>query len=428
VTGPQSTAWWFLNMKLKNKMVIGGFFLFALLCVWGWATNPMRHNVRYHSTGLNSHAYQPLPAVFSDYLRVVHAMIGIARHAANANDAPIVVAENTPIKLRPNGKKCKANPDGKYENGVLLIHGFTDSPYSFHTLGQYFLSKCFVVQSVLLPGHGTVPGDLLQVHYQDWINVVDYGVNTLSKQVNHVYLSGYSLGGLLAVNEALDHPEKISRLILFSPLFKMKFAYPALITPYYWLSQAIPRIQWVSQHEDLAEARYESYPVAPVYQMVKLMQKTEEKLTKSPISLPIFVLQSAEDQTIDAVKTWEFFGTNTNPLSRLRWFTATNSYPSKTDQRIAVINSDLSSRRILSLSHLAFALPESDPIYGIHGRYKDCLHYKEHSPQWLQCQSGQDTYLGETTPQNLKGRIIQRLSFNPFFDYMIQQLDAFIAS
>jgi esterase/lipase len=417
---------WLPDMKSKKTIAVG--VLLLLVVCYVWLSDPARHTPRYQATGLNSHVHQPLPADFSDYLRLIHAMVGMARTDANADDSPLVVAENTPAESLPSASACKANADGRYENGILLIHGFLDSPYSFRTLGNYFRSKCFVVKSILLPGHGTVPGDLLYVSYQDWVDIVDYGVNNLSKQVSHVYLLGYSLGGLLAVNEAVEHPEKISRMVLISPLFKMKFAYPQLIGPYDWLSRSIPRLQWVAQHADKAEARYESFPISPVYEMQKLMGRTQQKLTEKPINIPIFVMQSAEDQTIDAQKTWDFFATNNNALSRFLWFSATSSHPPTTDSRIAVMNSDLSKQRILSMSHLSFALPESDPIYGRNGRYKDCLYYTENSPVWQQCKAGKDTYFGEVTPENLKAHVIQRLTFNPFFNDMLKQLDAFVGS
>jgi esterase/lipase len=284
------------------------------------------------------------------------------------------------------------------------------------------------VNSVLLPGHGTVPGDLLHVNYQDWADVVDYGVNNLSQQVNHVYLLGYSLGSLLAVNEALDHPEKISRMILISPLFKMKFAYPWLFAPYNWLSQYIPRMRWVAKHSDAADTRYESFPISPVYEMQKLIQKTDKQLAEHPLNVPVFVMQSADDHTINPGSTWDFFATNHNSLSRLLWFSATSAHPPTNDERIVVINSHLASQRILSMSHLSFALPESDPIYGRNGRYKDCLFYAENSPDWQQCKAGKDTFFGEVTPENVKAHIIQRLTFNPFFNFMLKSLDAFLAS
>jgi esterase/lipase len=59
------------------------------------------------------------------------------------------------------------------------------------------------VDILLLPGHGTIPGDLLSVHYQDWIRASEFGISQLSKNAREIYLGGHSLGGAIAIYETL---------------------------------------------------------------------------------------------------------------------------------------------------------------------------------------------------------------------------------
>ena len=56
-------------------------------------------------------------------------------------------------------------PDGKPAGAVVLLHGLTDSPYSLRHIAQDYRRRGFVVVGIRLPGHGTVPGGLTRV---DW--------------------------------------------------------------------------------------------------------------------------------------------------------------------------------------------------------------------------------------------------------------------
>ncbi len=74
-------------------------------------------------------------------------------------------------------------------------------------LAEFFLENGFRVMAVLLPGHGTQPGDLLEVTWQEWAKTVAYGAYKLAEEVDEVYLAGYSTGATLSVYQSLrDKP------------------------------------------------------------------------------------------------------------------------------------------------------------------------------------------------------------------------------
>ena len=68
--------------------------------------------------------------------------------------------------------------------GMLLIHGLYDSPYIMRDLENYFRSRCFVTRSILLPGHGTRPGSLLKIKFEDWVDTVDFAIAALAREVD----------------------------------------------------------------------------------------------------------------------------------------------------------------------------------------------------------------------------------------------------
>lgn len=66
--------------------------------------------------------------------------------------------------------------DGPLRGGVLLIHGLSDSPYHMRALARIFAEQGFHVIALRLPGHGTIPGALTKVKWQDWYRAVKAGV------------------------------------------------------------------------------------------------------------------------------------------------------------------------------------------------------------------------------------------------------------
>jgi len=114
-------------------------------------------------------------------------------------------------------------PAGKPVGAALLIHGLSDSPYSLHAVGGLLARRGYRVLALRLPGHGTVPAALTQTHWEDWAAAVRLAAKHLRTQAPEgpFLVCGYSAGGALAANYALDDLEdnlpRPSGLILFSP-------------------------------------------------------------------------------------------------------------------------------------------------------------------------------------------------------------------
>jgi pimeloyl-ACP methyl ester carboxylesterase len=109
--------------------------------------------------------------------------------------------------------------------GALLLHGLTDSPYSLRRIGELLYAKGFYVLGLRLPGHGTIPGALTQVHWEDWVAASRIGARHVRERIGPTQpfiIAGYSNGGALSVRYALDALTEADlpvpdRLLLFSP-------------------------------------------------------------------------------------------------------------------------------------------------------------------------------------------------------------------
>lgn len=112
---------------------------------------------------------------------------------------------------------------GRAVAGVLLLHGMSDSPYSLLSVGGTLREQGAHVIGLRLPGHGTAPSGMLSFDWEDMAAAVRIAVAHLHEETGGapLYVLGYSNGGALAVNYALEAIEEDlpvpDGLVLFSP-------------------------------------------------------------------------------------------------------------------------------------------------------------------------------------------------------------------
>ncbi|MBE9475322.1 MAG: alpha/beta hydrolase [Chloroflexi bacterium] len=103
---------------------------------------------------------------------------------------------------------------------VVLIHGFAASNYDWVYLTPELINYGYQAIAPDLIGHGNSnkprdPGcytySFLYQHFVDWIA-------TLEKD-QEITLVGHSMGGLIALNYAIQNPEAVHRLVLIDPYY-----------------------------------------------------------------------------------------------------------------------------------------------------------------------------------------------------------------
>ena len=65
---------------------------------------------------------------------------------------------------------------------MVLIHGFTGSPFEMELLAAAFNAEGYGVEVPLLVGHGTTLSDLMEVQPQQWIDSLDALITRLSQR------------------------------------------------------------------------------------------------------------------------------------------------------------------------------------------------------------------------------------------------------
>ncbi len=190
--------------------------------------------------------------------------------------------------------------EGNNNKAVLLIHGWTSVPYEVRRLGKYLNENGYTVSAPMLRGHGTVPKNLEDVRWTDWLRDLEVEYKKLKDNFDKVYVGGTSIGSNLAIMLAKNNPD-ISGLILMATPHKIKlekltrwFAklhlkfkkynkkfYP----PTFGVATTITRI-----------ISYQTYPVASAletFDLVRISRKYLENITQ-----PCLILQSTHDHVV----------------------------------------------------------------------------------------------------------------------------------
>lgn len=103
--------------------------------------------------------------------------------------------------------------------GVLLIHGLTGTPNEMRIVGRGLNRAGFTVYAMQLAGHCGDEADLNQTSWQDWYKSVEEAALKLQEQVDHVFVAGLSMGALLSLKLAAEHPEFVKGVGVYGVTF-----------------------------------------------------------------------------------------------------------------------------------------------------------------------------------------------------------------
>ena len=192
--------------------------------------------------------------------------------------------------------------EGSNGKAVLLVHGWTSTPYELRRLGVYLNENGYTVSGILLSGHGTVPKDLESISWQTWIEDVKGEFEKLKSSHQKVFSVGTSIGGNITMMIAKENVELDGIVLMATPyrirkesivlffakilmLFKNKYRkkfYP----PTFGVSTTITRL-----------ISYQSYPVKSALETFELVK--EERTNLEKITQPCLLMQSTHDHVVE---------------------------------------------------------------------------------------------------------------------------------
>ncbi|MCL2891714.1 alpha/beta hydrolase [Brenneria tiliae] len=208
-------------------------------------------------------------------------------------------------------------PDGAPQGAVVLLHGLTDSPYSLRHIAQLYRQRGFVVVGIRLPAHGTVPGALTDIHWEDWLAATRLAMREAGRYLAQdsgkplpLHMVGFSNGGALALKyalDALDDPalSRPDRLILISPMIGVtSYARFAGLAGLPALFPAFAKSAWLGILPEFNPFKYNSFPVNGARQSWLLTHELQRQLTRKAQNQtlaglpPVLTFQSVMDFTV----------------------------------------------------------------------------------------------------------------------------------
>jgi len=374
------------------------FFGFALLTLIlsGCATNATKSNTLH----LSQEYYNYLQPTFTDYLAVTHDWLAENRDFIS-DDHQKELGMNMPFELKPTQQTDKA---------ILLVHGLSDSPFSFSDLANSLVKQGFYVQVLLLPGHGSKPDDMMLTGYQDWQNIVDHYAGLLKQEYGQVWLGGFSTGGNLVTIHALDQGD-IEGLLLFSPGFQS-------VTPKLEKFTPLLAAFWDGyKTEETNLTRYNSAPLNGAIAYSRSASILRQRLKEVQVKIPTLISISEADSIIDANAVKRLFKTRfNNPKNQLIW------YGKETAQSIQIkaLSMMLAEHKISTGSHMSPIFAPSNTYYGEEGEMRICENGFE-SEEIEACLQGEQVWFSAWGYHEV-GKVHARLTWNPYYSELEQDI------
>ncbi len=183
---------------------------------------------------------------------------------------------------------------------VMLIHGWTSTPYEMRVLGEQLNAEGIAVDAPLLSGHGSRPEDLECVTCEQWATDVQKAFQRLKKQYKKVYVGGMSMGGNLALHVAKNEPS-VSGLILMSTPYKMRFEKLGIVAAHLtkrfvsYKKKFYPRgIQ--AQPSITQLISYQRYPISSAFEAYATIKNSLDNIEL--ITQPVFLIQPEHDHLV----------------------------------------------------------------------------------------------------------------------------------
>ncbi|HEY4058068.1 MAG TPA: alpha/beta fold hydrolase [Kofleriaceae bacterium] len=210
--------------------------------------------------------------------------------------------------------------DGNEPLGVVLVHGFTATPFEVGYLGRKLADHGFSVSVPLLPGHGTTVEDLDETTWHQWAEAVAAAVERMAKR-RRVALVGSSLGGLLSLYTASQRPEVSCVASLAAPMWLDGVARVAarLTRPGALLDRVhrLPKLGGSDVRDPEMKRQNPSYRSIPTRALAQLMDFMEVVDAALPtIEQPVLVLHGVHDHTAP-VSCARYIATKTHARLRL---------------------------------------------------------------------------------------------------------------
>jgi carboxylesterase len=185
--------------------------------------------------------------------------------------------------------------------GCLLLHGFSAAPQEMFFLGEQLHAAGHTVSGVRLAGHGTSLEDFARATRQDWYASAVDGLMELRAHGTPLAVVGQSMGALLALQLAADHPDDVAAVALLAPAVRLSRRWLHWIRPLVRLVAGPQRFinksrSDIADPEARAQRRtYSRISLTAFSELLELQRAVRQVLPR--VRQPVMIVHSCDDHT-----------------------------------------------------------------------------------------------------------------------------------
>jgi carboxylesterase len=187
---------------------------------------------------------------------------------------------------------------GEGDVGVLVLHGYTASPYAVRPLAQLIANAGYAVELPRLPGHGTHWKDLAKTTWRDWAREAIGAFEVLRSRSRVQVVVGLSLGGALGLHLAATRDD-IAGVAVVNPSVWTGDPRVKLLPLLKLLVPSFPGIANDIALEGGDEHAYDRLPTRSSASLVEFQKVVREALGE--VTCPVLVLTSPQDHVVEPV-------------------------------------------------------------------------------------------------------------------------------
>jgi carboxylesterase len=180
--------------------------------------------------------------------------------------------------------------------GVLVLHGYTSSPYGMRGLAEHIAAAGHRVELPRYPGHGTHWKDLAKTTWRSWAREAIGALEVLRNRTQQQVVLGLSMGGTLALHLA-ETRDDIAGVVLLNPFVSTTDPIARLLPVLKWVVPSVAGLGNDIALEGADEQPYDRNPVRSQASVVELANMVRSNL--AAVTCPTLVFTSRQDHVVE---------------------------------------------------------------------------------------------------------------------------------
>lgn len=216
---------------------------------------------------------------------------------------------------------------GKGSIGLLMVHGFSDSPQMYRKLAPVLAQRGYACRCILLPGFGRTVEAYADSSAEQWLEKVQAETEMLRRQHDQVFIVAHSLGGAITVQHLLRHTGQVDGVVLLAPAIEVSNLRSPIFPTRFWhefgkIALPSTTITYSPFEMDARDPAERDRPDRNRFSPRRVVDNTFQLIDANrgradELELPMLIFLSTTDQVVDSVAIEDFFEHSASSDKRL---------------------------------------------------------------------------------------------------------------